>query len=275
MPKPLLYLLLVFFYTLPNLGQTNIVGQVVDAATQEPLPYVNIGLVNQNQGTVSDEEGFFEFEIDPSLHQQALLRFSMIGFKTKTYVVENFLNEHLFTVPLEEETTALDEIVLTTKRTEFQTKILGNKTTSKLLYAAFSTNRLGNEMGFVVSKRKRPMILKKFAISIVENDYGKIRFRLNFYSVEDGMPTTTLLKENIIIETEVSSGIVTKDLTPYDLVIDEDFFVSIEWIEDLGPGKLFFSGGFFVSPLIGREVSQGSWSKIGSANVGMNVEISY
>ncbi|MDA0985460.1 MAG: carboxypeptidase-like regulatory domain-containing protein, partial [Bacteroidetes bacterium] len=60
MPKPLLYLLLVFFYTLPNLGQTNIVGQVVDAATQEPLPYVNIGLVNQNQGTVSDEEGFFE-----------------------------------------------------------------------------------------------------------------------------------------------------------------------------------------------------------------------
>ena len=275
MPKPLLYLLLVFFYTLPNLGQTNIVGQVVDAATQEPLPYVNIGLVNQNQGTVSDEEGFFEFEIDPSLYQQALLRFSMIGFKTKTYVVENFLNEHLFTVPLEEETTALDEIVLTTKRTEFQTKILGNKTTSKLLYAAFSTNRLGNEMGFVVSKRKRPMILKKFAISIVENDYGKIRFRLNFYSVEDGMPTTTLLKENIIIETEVSSGIVTKDLTPYDLVIDEDFFVSIEWIEDLGPGKLFFSGGFFGSPLIAREVSKGSWSKIGSANVGMNVEISY
>ncbi|MDA0794501.1 MAG: carboxypeptidase-like regulatory domain-containing protein [Bacteroidetes bacterium] len=275
MPKPLLYLLLVFFYTLPNLGQTNIVGQVVDAATQEPLPYVNIGLVNQNQGTVSDEEGFFEFEINPSLHQQALLRFSMIGFKTKTYMVENFLNEHLFTVPLEEETTALDEIVLTTKRTEFQTKILGNKTTSKLLYAAFSTNRLGNEMGFVVSKRKRPMILKKFTISIVENDYGKIRFRLNFYSVEDGMPTTTLLKENIIIETKVSSGIVTKDLTPYDLVIDEDFFVSIEWIEDLGPGKLFFSGGFFGSPLIAREVSQGSWSKIGSANVGMNVEISY
>ena len=199
----------------------------------------------------------------------------MIGFKTKTYVVEYFLNEHLFTVPLEEETTALDEIVLTTKRTEFQTKILGNKTTSKLLYAAFSTNRLGNEMGFVVSKRKRPMILKKFTISIVENDYGKIRFRLNFYSVEDGMPTTTLLKENIIIETKVSSGIVTKDLTPYDLVIDEDFFVSIEWIEDLGPGKLFFSGGFFGSPLIAREVSQGSWSKIGSANVGMNVEISY
>ena len=83
------------------------------------------------------------------------------------------------------------------------------------------------------------------------------------------------MKENIIIETEVSSGIVTKDLTPYDLVIDEDFFVSIEWIEDLGPGTLYFSGGFFGSPLIAREVSQGKWTKIGSASVGMNVEVRY
>ena len=64
-------------------------------------------------------------------------------------------------------------------------------------------------------------------------------------------------------------------MTPYEIVLAEDFFVSIEWIADLGPGKLFFSGGFFGSPLIAREVSQGSWSKLGSANVGMNVEVSY
>jgi len=44
-------------------------------------------------------------------------------------------------------------------------------------------------------------------------------------------------------------------LIPYEIEIDEDFFVAIEWIEDLGPGKLFFFGGFFGSPLIAREVS--------------------
>ena len=53
------------------------------------------------------------------------------------------------------------------------------------------------------------------------------------------------------------------------------FFVAIEWIEDLGPGKLFFSGGFFGSPLIAREVSQGTWTKVGVATVGMNVEVRY
>ena len=119
------------------------------------------------------------------------------------------------------------------------------------------------------------MILKNFTISIVENEYGPIRFRLNFYSVENGLPTSTLLKNNIIIETNIISGIVTKDLSFYQIVIDEDFFVAIEWIEDLGPGNLFFSGGFFGSPLIAREVSQGSWSKVGAASVGMNVEVRF
>jgi len=75
-----------------------------------------------------------------------------------------------------------------------------------------------------------------------------IRFRLNFYSVQNGLPTTTLLKENIIIETDITSGIVTKDLTPYEIVIDEDFFVAIEWIEDLGPGNCSFQEVFLDLP---------------------------
>jgi hypothetical protein len=251
------------------------VGQVLDATTQEPLPYVNIGLVNQNIGTVSDESGYFELEVPANQYNDATLRFSMIGFESRDFILKDYLDLQILTISLEEKATALEEVVLTTQRNKYQTKILGNKTTSQLIYAAFTTNKLGNEMGFIVRGRKNPMILKKFNVSLVENDYGPIRFRLNFYSLKDGLPEQTLLNENIIVETDISSGIVSKDLTPYEIVIDQDFFVSIEWIEDLGPGKLFFSGGFFGSPLIAREVSQGSWSKVGSASVGMNVEVRY
>ena len=77
------------------------------------------------------------------------------------------------------------------------------------------------------------------------------------------------------METDIESGILTVELTPYNIVIDEDFFIAIEWIEDLGPGKLFFSGGFFGAPLVDREVSQGKWSALGSASVGMSVEVRY
>src|SRR6056300_60990 len=270
-----LYLLLFCLIQYFGYGQVDIVGQVLDATTQEPLPYVNIGLVNQNIGTVSDESGYFELEVPANQYNDATLRFSMIGFESRDFILKDYLDLQILTISLEEKATALEEVVLTTQRNKYQTKILGNKTTSQLIYAAYTTNKLGNEMGFIVRGRKNPMILKKFNVSLVENDYGPIRFRLNFYSLKDGLPEQTLLNENIIVETDIQSGIVSKDLTPYEIVIDQDFFVAIEWIEDLGPGKLFFSGGFFGSPLIAREVSQGSWSKVGSASVGMNVEVRY
>ena len=270
-----LYLPLLCFNIQFGICQVDLVGQVIDADTEEPLPYVNIGLVNQNIGTVTDEAGYFELEVPGNGYADATLRFSMIGYENQDFTLQEYQDQKIFTIPLKEKATALEEVVLTTKKNKYQTKILGNKTTSQLIYAAFTTNKLGNEMGFLVRGRKNPMILKKFNVSLVENDYGPIRFRLNFYDLKDGLPNETLLNENIIVETDIQSGIVSKDLTPYEIVIDQDFFVAIEWIEDLGPGKLFFSGGFFGSPLIAREVSQGTWSKVGSASVGMNVEVRY
>ncbi len=270
-----LYLLLLCFNIQFGICQVDLVGQVIDADTEEPLPYVNIGLVNQNIGTVTDEAGYFELEVPGNGFADATLRFSMIGFEPQDFTLQEYRDQKILTIPLKEKATALEEVVLTTKRNKYQTKILGNKTTSQLIYAAFTTNKLGNEMGFLVRGRKNPMILKKFNVSLVENDYGPIRFRLNFYDLKDGLPNETLLNENIIVDTDIQSGIVSKDLTPYEIVIDQDFFVAIEWIEDLGPGKLFFSGGFFGSPLIAREVSQGTWSKVGSASVGMNIEVRY
>lgn len=269
------YLLLLCFNIQFGICQVDLVGQVIDADTEEPLPYVNIGLVNQNIGTVTDEAGYFELEVPGNGFADATLRFSMIGFEPQDFTLQEYRDQKILTIPLKEKATALEEVVLTTKKNKYQTKILGNKTTSQLIYAAFTTNKLGNEMGFLVRGRKNPMILKKFNVSLVENDYGPIRFRLNFYDLKEGLPNETLLNENIIVETDIQSGIVSKDLTPYEIVIDQDFFVAIEWIEDLGPGKLFFSGGFFGSPLIAREVSQGTWSKVGSASVGMNVEVRY
>ena len=269
------YLLLLCFNIQFGICQVDLVGQLIDADTEEPLPYVNIGLVNQNIGTVTDEAGYFELEVPGNGFADATLRFSMIGFEPQDFTLQEYRDQKILTIPLNEKATALEEVVLTTKKNKYQTKILGNKTTSQLIYAAFTTNKLGNEMGFLVRGRKNPMILKKFNVSLVENDYGPIRFRLNFYDLKDGLPNETLLNENIIVETDIQSGIVSKDLTPYEIVIDQDFFVAIEWIEDLGPGKLFFSGGFFGSPLIAREVSQGTWSKVGSASVGMNVEVRY
>jgi hypothetical protein len=109
---PLKITLLLYLTLLPyiGLGQKTLVGQVVDASTQDPLPFVNIGLVDKNIGTVTDEEGYFQLEVDPLKYGKANLRFSMIGYESKTFLLEEYLQNELIVVPLAEEATALEEV---------------------------------------------------------------------------------------------------------------------------------------------------------------------
>ena len=77
--------ILSLFLSLPIGAQTFVIGQVIDAATKEPLPYVNIGQLNKNIGTVSDETGYFELEVNTEQNSRDTLRFSMIGFERSTF----------------------------------------------------------------------------------------------------------------------------------------------------------------------------------------------
>ena len=66
------------------------------------------------------------------------------------------------------------------------------------------------------------------------------------------------------------------DLTPYNLYVDDDVFISIEWIKDLGDVKgLYFSAKLVgASPTYFRQASQGDWHKI-AVGVGLNAEVAY
>jgi hypothetical protein len=71
MPSYISLLLTLFLSSGYCYSQTKLVGQVVDALTKEPLPFVNIGLVNENIGTVSDEQGYFILELDAERYSQS------------------------------------------------------------------------------------------------------------------------------------------------------------------------------------------------------------
>ena len=110
------YLLLLCFNIQFGMCQVDLVGQVIDADTEEPLPYVNIGLLNQNIGTVTDEAGYFELEVPGNGYADATLRFSMIGFEPQDFMLQEYRDQKILTIPLQEKATALEEVVLTTKR---------------------------------------------------------------------------------------------------------------------------------------------------------------
>ncbi len=70
------------------LAQDKVVtGKVVDASTKEPLPFTNIGVKGEEQGTVSNSEGTFVLSFE-ELQPTDSVFFSFVGYKQKTFTIE-------------------------------------------------------------------------------------------------------------------------------------------------------------------------------------------
>ena len=267
--------LFAFLLCIPVLNAQYILqGRIIDALTKEPLPFVNVGVLKKELGTVSNEDGFFFLEV-PDVFAKETLRFSMIGFDERDFQVAD-LEAILFsnnTLVLAEQTTFLEEVVLTAEK-KWDTRVSGNATTSKLLITGFTSNQLGNEIALFVKVKKTPAYIEGIQFSVVENIYPEVRFRVNVYSSEYRFPDENILRENIFVTLKQSEGIISVDLKEYDILVDDDVFISLEWIdEDLGSEGLWFSAGVFGKSIYARSTSQAEWKKQRGLSLGMSVTL--
>ena len=267
--------LFAFLLCIPVLNAQYILqGRIIDALTKEPLPFVNVGVLKKELGTVSNEDGFFFLEV-PDVFAKETLRFSMIGFDERDFQVADLeailLSNN--TLVLAEQTTFLEEVVLTAEK-KWDTRVSGNATTSKLLITGFTSNQLGNEIALFVKVKKTPAYIEGIQFSVVENIYPEVRFRVNVYSSEYRFPDENILRENIFVTLKQSEGIISVDLKEYDILVDDDVFISLEWIdEDLGSEGLWFSAGVFGKSIYARSTSQAEWKKQRGLSLGMSVTL--
>ena len=89
-------------------------GRVVDSKSGEPLKYVSIGIIDTPLGTISDENGNFSFDVKKQ-PQKALIRFSMIGFESGIFTVEE-VSANDKPVKLVNKPVELAEVVIRTGR---------------------------------------------------------------------------------------------------------------------------------------------------------------
>ena len=271
--KPLFLFAFLLSFTVLN-AQHILQGRIIDAFAKEPLPFVNIGVLKKELGTVSNEDGFFFLEV-PDLFAKETLRFSMIGFDERDFQVADLeailLSDN--TLVLAEQTTFLEEVVLTAEK-KWDTRVSGNSTTSKLLITGFTSNQLGNEIALFVKVKKTPAYIDGIQFSVVENIYPEVRFRVNVYSCDYRFPDENILKENIFVTLKQSEGLISVDLKEYDILVDDDVFISLEWIdEDLGSEGLWFSAGVFGKSIYARSTSQAEWKKQRGLSLGMSVTL--
>lgn len=258
-------------------------GQIIDEGTSLPLAYVNIGVVGAGRGTVSDEGGNFSLNIPGGMDQKTL-KLSILGYESRSFSVAEFRQKLRSKKKISLKPVGIDlqEIVVVPKFTK--TKRIGNKATARKLTDGFDGDALGREGGMIVklSDRYRPAVVLSFRAYVDNNPYEEIKFRLNFYSLRRGLPDKAIPQESIIITSKIKSGVLEVDLEPYDIVLKEDFAITLEWIEDFGDSGwnngLRFAMRRFGPKCVFRYASQDSWSAYSgllAPSPCMNVTIGY
>ena len=260
-----------------NLYAQNLIeGQIIDSKSKQPLAWVNIGLAGKSIGTVSDDEGNFKMEINDKYNQDTV-RISMIGYKERLFKLMDFRNEirkNPF-FELDAEVMQLNEVIISSKKKNKQEYILGNKKFTNNTVYGFQSNELGNELGTIIKVEDGPVSIEKININIYKNPLKVFKFRLNIYDLKDGVPDKNILKENIIIECNKNRGIFTIDVNKYDIIVDKDIFVSMEWIENSTERELYFSTTPNGSKTFSRYASQGTWVEEQNVSLGLNISVKH
>lgn len=240
-------------------AQTTACGKVYSSETGEGIGYVNIGIIGGNTGTVSDQLGNFSIVLDKKYDDDSL-RFSMIGYKSRTILVKEFAADSTWKVSLEPKIYNLADIVEVYKRPK--TLILGNPVETNELRSGFSDNELGSELGVRVNARKRTQ-LKDINLDIAVCTYDSVIYRMNIYLVEDGVVCENILAKPIYISfnKEQIKEVLTVDLWKYSIIVEGDILVSLELFKDLGEGRLLFRTTYFTGFTYHRKTSEGDWTQ--------------
>lgn len=267
-----LFIFIYFVIQTSANAQLTCKGVLVDSISGSPIEFANIGIVGKGVGTVSNDKGEYEFIIPDSLSNQKV-KISFIGYKSKTFQVNKIST--LNKIFLSQAANNLQEVAVSAKKLKI--KVLGNNTTHTGVTGGFKNNNLGAEMAVRLNIKHSKTQLRKFMVNITSSSLEKAVFRLNVYSSDDkGFPKENILKQNIILEPKEKTGLLEIDLKPYNIFVDEDVFISLEWIKDLGD----VTGLMFSTKLVGsgtyfRQASQDKWEKIAPIGIGLHAEVGY
>lgn len=271
--------LLFFLLTFGITAQENsISGEIKDAKNNSNLDYVNIGISDKNTGTISDVKGNFNLKLNDKVTPNDTIIFSHIGFETKKILVSQLKSDHNKII-LEPSENTLKEVVVQFKKPK--SKQFGRSAKglslmhANFFYAMDKTidDRLSREKGMQF-KIKKDCKVNDFNFNITANDFKTVKFRLNFYKVENDLPSKIIVEKDILFEVKDGfRGLYTLDLKPYDIYLDKEMgeiAVTIQWIESVKKDEKskFFAISTAMSPTetsFYRERNMSTWYKSGQS----------
>lgn len=250
-----IFLLLPFFSIY---GQKIIEGTIIDHVSNMSISYVSIGAPNKDLGTVSNKSGYFRLEV-PLEKLNDSLKFSCIGYKSELIAIKDLDIDSV--IQLEKEDIILQEITISSDKLTKQI-ILGNNPKGKLRIG-FKENKIGFECGVLLPIKQKTRI-KELNCNIAECTYDSIFFRVNVYKELGNNMFENILTRPIEINQSISINQkkLHIPLSEYNIVVEDNILITLEYIEDLGKGELFFNAGLFKgAAAYSRKTSHAQWKK--------------
>ena len=233
-------------------------GRVLSTETNSPVGFVNIGIIGKNIGTVSNEHGNFFIKLD-KIYDNDSIRFSIIGYKSKTFLVSHFKNDSIKTVYLKPVSYELKEVKVKYRR--YREIKIGEEVTSSNLVSGFLYNDLGSEMGIKVYTRF-PLNLKDINLNVAVCTFDSVTYRLNIYESINDKEYIKILHQPVYISFTKDKIIkeITFDLRKYSIDIKGNILVTLELYKDLGKGSLLFYTKNSESIIYHKKTSEGTWT---------------
>jgi hypothetical protein len=203
-------------------------GKVVSTKADEPLIYVSIGVIDTNRGTITNEQGNFILEIK-DIPESSQIRFSMIGFKSKTFSIKELSGKNNI-IQLDELVSELPEI---TVRPAGKPRKIGTRdyTPGNLCGWGGADIAKGYEIGTQLNLGIAPVRIISLHLHLYKQSFDSSTFRLHVRNIIDNAPRTELLNRNIFISLTEESGWINIDLSKYNLTFTGDIVLSLEWIK--------------------------------------------
>jgi hypothetical protein len=271
------FLLIISVIIFKNLAMCQMLnGQIVELGKDIPIAYSRIGVLNQSKGVISNSNGYFRIDLS-NLSEIDTLVVSAIGFEKMKFLISQcrtyLLNQENLKIELSPKIKELDEVVvLSGKYRILQT---GNNVKSSMIIAGFQNKSLGAEMGTILNyNKKKKGLITKLHFNIVANKPDTIKFRVNLYELESGLPGKIILNEPIYFYGIPSNSAIDIDISEMNIYVKNDCFVSIELIENIGMDGLFFKSSFLRSASYHREAPEASWVKA-NVDLGFWAEIQF
>jgi hypothetical protein len=276
MKRSILALVLII-QGLQGYTQSILTGVVIDAEDNKPVQYVSIGITTTPNGTVSNVAGLFSINLDNKVTNNDTLKFSSIGYQSEAFLIGELkerLKDGPLIISLKKSVIQLKQVSIVSKKVHV--KIVGYDKNSKLFGLGFDASGVGSQAGVIIPITHPETNLQNLSFFIIQNPFKHLVFRMNMYELVNDKPGNNILSENIFIHVEDNqTGKMIFDLSKYNLYLNNDVLLTLEWIEaqPATNGKLAIAAAVFGHTYF-RQASQYTWTKKG-IGLGLSVKTNY